>query len=143
MNHLPIFAAVERDIERGWDAFTSHMPHAHYHDPQNAATTPEAPMSLLDSVEADFEDVRAKVEEFATSKLPAALEDAKKLAGNPVVVSLLSAVHVPTEALSMVVGVIEKLEELYKPETDSPAPVVTADPAMGGTQPEPVSAPAS
>lgn len=138
----PIFAAVEHDLERGWDAFRHHLHHGHYHDPEAAATpATEAPqMSLVSTLETDFEDVRAKVEEFAKDKLPAGLADAKKLAGNPVVDALLAAVHVPAEALSMVVGVIGKLEELYAPENDSQAPAAPSDPAMG-SQPEP--APAS
>lgn len=102
-------------------------------------------MSILTTLETDFEDVRAKVETFAKDKLPAALADAKKLeglAGNPVVDALLGAVHVPAEALSMAVSIINGLEELYKPETAVAAPAdvqAAADPAMG-SQPEPAPA---
>lgn len=88
-------------------------------------------MSVSATIKADYEDVLAKLKEFGETKIPAALGDVQKLEGNPVVDALLSAVHVPAEALSMAVTVINQLEELYKPETDSPAPVVASDPAMG------------
>jgi hypothetical protein len=125
----PIFAAVEHDLQRGWDAFRDHLPHRHYHDPGTAATpATEAPMSVISTFEADAEEALAKVQELVREKLPTALADTKKLAGNPVVDALLSAVHVPAEALSMAVTVINQLEELYKPETAAQSP---ADPAMG------------
>ena len=131
--------------ERVWDAFTEHLHHAHYHDPDASATpATEDQMSLESTIEADFAEVAAKVREFGETKLPAALADTKKLAGNPVVDALLSAVHMPAEALTMAVTVINQLEELYKPESVSQAPV-QADPAMGtppavAADPQPVTA---
>jgi hypothetical protein len=131
----PIFERVlhdighaEHDLQRGWDAFTSHLHHPRYHQPTATATpATEAPMSLVTTLEADFADVRAKVEEFATSKLPAAIEDAKKLEGNPVVDALLAAAHVPVNALSIVVDVLNGLAAIYP----RPADAAPADPAMG------------
>lgn len=136
--------------ERVWDAFTEHLHQRHYdHSSDPAAPTPEAhSMSIIDTIEADYEEVRAtletartKAEAFATDKLTPVLEDAKKLASNPVAAALLRAVHVPPEALTMAVSVIDGLEELYKPETASQAPAevaAPADPVMG----QPVAVPA-
>lgn len=135
----PIFEAVEHDIRHGWDAFTEHIHHAHYHDPQSPAPpATEAPMSIISSFEADAEQALATVQNLVREKLPIALADTKKLAGNPVVDALLAAVHVPAEALSMAVSVINQLEELYKPETGSQSPA-DPDPAMG-SQPAPAHA---
>ena len=102
-------------------------------------------MSITDTLEADFADVRAgvadisaKVEEFAVSKLPAATADLKKLealAGTPVGESLLAALHVPADAITeAVVPLINWLAKAY-PKTDAAAEpadqAAPADPAMG------------
>ena len=96
----------------------------------SAITTPERHhMALIATLETDAEELRAQVEEFVKSKLPAATADLKKLEGlasNPVVLSLLNAVHVPSEALTMAVKVIDGLEDLYKPETPVAAPAAPA-----------------
>ena len=100
-------------------------------------------MSLISTLEEDFAEVRDKVEEFAASKLPAALGDVKKLEGNPVVDALLSATHVPASALNGVVSVIQALADAFpkdggsdSPTSTSEAPSVpqpaTAGPVVGG-----------
>ena len=88
----------------------------------NIAGTLEAD---FEKVKTKFDEAKAEVEGFAATKLPAVLDTAKKLDGNPVVDALLAAVHVPAEALDMAVKVINGLEELYKPETGAAAPTET------------------
>ena len=151
MSDLPIYRQaldaidhIENDAERRWDAFTSHLPRHRYHDPDAPATpATEAPdMSLITALETDYQDVLAKVEEFAKDKLPAAIADAKKLEGSPVVAALLTAVDgsVPMELLhSMVLPVIDGLVNAYSADTATTAPTAPADPAMG-VPPEPVPA---
>ena len=144
----PIFAAVEHDLERGWDAFRSHLHHGHYHDPEAAATpATEAPMSLVSTLEADYAEVVAKVRAFATDKLPAVVADAKKLEGSPVVAALLKAIDgsVPLELLhSMVLPIIDGLVDAYAPESGSQTPAAPADPAVPvQAEPQPEPAPAT
>lgn len=127
---------LEHDIERGWGKITGHIHHAR---PENTPTTKGTTMAdtLETTIEADFEKVKTKlaegvqmVEDFASSKLPAATATINKLAGNPVVDALLSAVHVPVGALTAAVHVIEDLEELYKPDTDTQTPAEPAAAAV-------------
>ena len=87
-------------------------------------------MSFAD-IENEIKTLADHAKRIEQEVLPAAATDLKKLeglAGNPVVLSLLSAVHVPTEALTMAVKVIDGLEELYKPETAVAAPAAPAEP---------------
>lgn len=122
MTHEPIAERLEHD----WDAFRSHL---HHHgvtmQPAIARTPPEAAMSLISTLETDFEDVRAKVVEFAETKLPAATADLKKLEtllGNPAVDALFAAAHVPIEAIAgLVVPVIDGLAALYQKPAAAPA----------------------
>lgn len=103
-------------------------------------------MSLVSTLEADYDEVVAKVKAFATDKLPAAVADAKKLEGSPVVALLLKAVDgsVPMQLLhSMVLPIIQGLVDAYEPESGSPAPAAPSDPAMGSApeaapEPQPV-----
>lgn len=101
-------------------------------------------MSLVSTLEADYDEVVAKVKEFATDKLPAAVADAKKLEGSPVVAALIKAIggSVPMELLhSMVLPIIDGLVDAYATESDTQAPAAPGDPAVpvqGETQPEPV-----
>lgn len=99
-------------------------------------------MSLTDTLKADAEEVRAKaeeaaakVEEFLSSKLPDALTDVEKLEGNPVAEALLSALHVPSDALQGVVEVINTLAKAFPKtgdsETASEAPSVPEPIAAG------------
>ena len=100
-------------------------------------------MGLIAELEADAAELRAKVGEFVQTKLPAATEDLKKLEGvaeNPVVLSLLAAMHVPAEALPMVVKVIDELEKLYAPETAVAAPPEPAVPEVPAAPAEPAPA---
>ena len=100
--------------------------------PAITPTPQEHHMALIATLETDAEELRAQVEEFVKAKLPAATADLKKLEGligNPVVLSLLNAVHVPSEALAMAVKVIDGLEDLYRPETAVAAPAAPAEPA--------------
>ena len=101
-------------------------------------------MSLVSTLEDDYREVVAKVTVFATYKLPAAVADAKKLEGSPVVAALLKAVDgsVPLQLLhSMVLPIIDGLVDAYAPEGDSPAPApadpAPVDPAMGVAAPAP------
>lgn len=111
--------------------------HSRYHQQQATANAvPEAPpMSLISTLEADFEEVRAKVEEFAASKLPTALDDVKKLEGNPIIPVLLEAAHVPASALQWVVEGIQAISKAFpKPgeaEAVSDAPSAPQVPAAG------------
>jgi hypothetical protein len=151
MSEPKIFAEVLDDLrhardtaEQHWDAFTSHTVHRRYHDHSSTATTPEGhPMSLITTLENDAADLRAHVEEFITSKLPAATADLKKLEGNPVVDALLNAVHVPAPALDVVVGMINSLAGLF-PKPVEAAPVDVAQPVEAApadmAMPEPVPA---
>lgn len=92
-------------------------------------------MSLISTLESDFEEVRAKVEEFAASKLPSALDDVKKLEGNPIIPVLLEAAHVPASALQWVVEGIQALSKAFpkdgEAETASEAPSVPEPVAAG------------
>jgi hypothetical protein len=116
-------------FERVRDAFTEHLHHAHYHDPGVAATpVVEAPVSLITEVKTELKSLAAKAEgidEAAAGKVEA-------LEGNPVVDALLAAAHVPVNALSIAVDVLNGLAAIY-PKPDAPA-----DPAAG--QPEPAAA---
>jgi hypothetical protein len=76
----PIFAAVEHDIERGWDAFREHLPRHRYHDPDAtpapatpAPATEDPAMSLATIVQAAEKDAQALdglVQGFLTQHLP-------------------------------------------------------------------------
>lgn len=86
---------------------------------------------------ADIENEIHKLVEHAkqieTEVLPATFDGLKQfegLAGNPVVVSVLKAEHVPTEALDVAVKVIDGLEELYKPETAVAPPAAPVAPEV-------------
>lgn len=120
---------TEPIFERVWDAFTERVHPAHYHDPGVAATpATEAPMSWITeakTVAHDLVDKLEGVDETAVGKVEA-------LEGNPVVDALLAAAHVPANALTIVVDVLNGLASIY-PKPDAPA-----DPAMG--QPEPAAA---
>lgn len=115
--------ANEPIFERVWDAFSEHLPHAPYHHPDVSATPAvEASVSLIATVKQDIKELAAKAEgldEAAAAKV-------EQLEGNPVVDSLLAAAHVPSNALSIVVDVLNGLAAIY-PKPDA-AP---ADPAMG------------
>lgn len=122
---------IFEELERGWDAFTSHLPHSHYHDPSAPAIPPaEALMNLIADLKQDAKNLAAKfegIDEAAASKVEA-------LEGNPVVDALLAAAHVPVNALQMAVDLLNGLAAIY-PKPDAAAP---ADAAMG--QPEPAAA---
>lgn len=85
-------------------------------------------MSLITEVKAELKSLAAKAEgidEAAVGKVEA-------LEGNPVVDALLAAVHVPVNALSIVVDVLNGLAAIYPKPADAPA-----DPAMGQPEPAP------
>ena len=78
-------------------------------------------MISVAEVKQDIKNLAAKAEgldEAAAAKV-------EQLEGNPVVDSLLAAAHVPSNALSIVVDVLNGLASIY-PKPDAPA-----DPAMG------------
>ena len=80
-------------------------------------------MSLIAEVKAELKDLAAKAEgidEAAAAKV-------EQLEGNPVVDSLLAAAHVPANALSIVVDVLNGLASIY-PKPDA-APGLRADAA--------------
>jgi hypothetical protein len=146
----PIFAALEQKLEHGWDAFTSHLHPAHYHQPVTTATpATEAPMSMIQTVEHEGEAVLAHVEDFMRRTLPTAVADAKKIEpvlSSPLVDALLRVAHVPVGAIErLLIPSIDFLAEAF-PKADVaqpvPADVTTghADVAMG-QQPEPAPAP--
>jgi len=144
----PIFEAMERDLPRYHDLIarlpaardtaitTAPDPGPGQHRPSGAGEdrNTEVPVSLISTLETDFADVRTRVEEFATSKLPAAVADAKALEGNPVVDALLAAAHVPVHALQMVVDLLNGLAAIYPRPADAQA---AADPAAGQPEPAP------
>jgi hypothetical protein len=148
---LPIHDAARRaiehaghvlaaDIEHAEDNLAKLTHHARYHQHQTTAT-PEAPVSLSQTLKNDAEEVRAKAAEFAekaeeffSSKLPDALTDVEKLEGNPVAEALLSALHVPSSALQWVVEGINTLAKAF-PKGDE-AEAVSEAPSV----PEPVAA---
>ena len=139
----PIFAAVEEDLKRGWDAFTGHLHPGHYHQldtPAMPAT--EAPiMSLIQTIESDGERALAVVEELVRTKLPAAVADAKKIEpvlSNNLVDAFLQAAHVPVGAIeALLIPSINFLANAF-PASDAPP---AGDLPMG-QQPEPAPAPA-
>ena len=154
----PILEGILNDVRGDLSRLVHHR---RYHEPQDPASTyispfpavtvppvtqattpaPEAAvMALIATLENDAAELRAKVEEFVTSKLPAVTDDLKKLEGlkdNPVVLALLNAVHVPVEALGGPVAVLNELEKLYKPDTAIAAP---SEPAAPAAPAEPVPA---
>lgn len=89
-------------------------------------------MSFITDVNNDLKtaahDLAAKAADFETNILPAAASKLSALEGNPVVDSLLAAVHVPPEALTPVVHLIDDLEGLYNPD-DTTTPAAPAQPA--------------
>lgn len=149
---LPIHDAARRAIEHAGHVLADDIEHAEgdlaklihhgrYHQHQTPAT-PEAPVSLTETLKNDAEaarnDLKAaaeRAEEFFASKLPDALGDVEKLEGNPVAEALLSALHVPASALQGVVEVINTLSKAFpKPgeaETASDAPSVPEPVAAG------------
>lgn len=125
-------------------AVFGHRHHAADAAPQTPATMPAtmaaapAPavtrrrtMSLIADVENGYAAVKAEVAKLEQN-LPAALEVAKKLEGNPLVsVALKAAEHVaggllPPEALAYLAGqfapALEGLLALYNPQQGTPAP---------------------
>lgn len=129
--------ALERDVE---DLFHPRR----YHQTSTPATpaTEATHMSLIATLENDAADLRAHVEEFITSKLPAATADLKKLEGNPVIDALLAAVHVPAPALDVVVGMINSLAGLFPKPVETAAPVEMGQPAEAAHMPQPEPVPA-
>jgi uncharacterized protein HemX len=152
-----IFEAVEHDMRHGWDHLTSHHSHEAVTMQPASAATPEATVSIVNTLEADGEEVLAHVTDYFRNKVPAATADLKEveaLAGTAVAQALprlaqalAGIAHVPAGAVTSLlvpafealVPVIEGLGRLYpKPEAAAPAAVdAQADPAMGDTQPEP------
>jgi hypothetical protein len=131
---------TEPIYERVWDAFTQHLHHAHYHDPQTAATpATEAPMSLLSTVEAEIHALADHARHIEQEVLPAAVtgaQDVEKLAASPVGQALLSIAHVPAGAIErLLIPAISFLSEAFP----APGAAAVADPAMG-QQPEPAPA---
>ena len=105
--------------------------------PTPAAT--ETDMALAD-IENEIRTLAEHAKRIEAEVLPATFGGLKKLEGladNPVVASLLAAVHVPSEALGMAVKVIDGLEELYKPETAVAAPAAPAVPEVPEAPAEP------
>lgn len=101
-------------------------------------------MSLVSTLEADYEKVKAEVEAFGKDKLGPAAEEAKKIEpilSNKLVDAFLTAAHVPVSAIEgLLIPAINWLSDAYAPETAAPTP---ADPAMGDqpAAPEPQPAP--
>lgn len=90
--------------------------------PVNLGTTlQEEPVSVVTDLQNFAHELAAKAAELEQTVLPAAAGHLAALEGNPVVDSLLNAVHVPPEALAIVVATIQGLEELYKPTDAVPA----------------------
>lgn len=83
-------------------------------------------MSLVtevhDALLAAAHDITSKAVDFEQTVLPAAASKLTALEGNPVIDSLLNAVHVPPEALGIVVKTIDGLEALYNVPDDTTAP---------------------
>jgi hypothetical protein len=134
MTNEPIFAAVEHDLERGWDAFTDHLHRGHYHDLQPAATTTEDPaMSLATIVaaaEADAKKIDDSAHNFIDTHLPALRELAQSVEGSElfqVALSMVGKLDPAAEAMAVTV-----LKAIAGPAEPAPVADVTADP-----QPEP------
>lgn len=86
-------------------------------------------MSLITEIKTELHDLAVKAEgidEAVAGKVEA-------LQGNPVVDALLAAAHVPVNALSIVVDVLNGLAAIYP----KPDPAAAADPAMGQPEPAP------
>ena len=140
MTNDPIFAAVERDVERGWDAFTDHLPHRHYHDPQTTATpaTEATAMSLATIVaaaEADAKKIDDSAHNFIDTHLPALRELAQSVEGSELFQVALSLVGKLDPAAESAVVVV--LKAIAGKPADVPVPVA-AEPA--DPQPEPAPA---
>jgi hypothetical protein len=138
--HLPIFDSVEHAAlaaAREWNTVEEHVADVlrRHQTPATQPATMEAapaaapqqeePMSLITDVEEGYAAVKAEVAKLE-GNLPAALEVAKKLEGNPLVaVALKAAEHaaaglIPPEALAYLAGqfgpALEGLLGLYNPQ---------------------------
>lgn len=138
MTRMPDIEA-EAAAAVGW--FEQHLPHRHAApqtpapQPANPAPAPadatapqeENPMGFVTDIRNDLataaHDVAAKAADFEQNVLPAVAEKLTALENNPVIDSLLNAVHVPPEALAIVVKTIEGLESLYAPAQPAQQPV--------------------
>jgi flagellar hook-basal body complex protein FliE len=145
MNREPIEREAWDAIRRGAHALEDDLSkltgHGRYHQQQAPASpaATEAPVSLTQTLKNDAEEVRAdakaaadKVEAFLSSKLPDALGDVEKLEGNPVAEALLSALHVPADALQ---GVVEVINTLAKAFPKTAADTATSEPTADVPQP--------
>lgn len=142
---LPVFDAVEHAAlaaAREWNSVEEHVADVlHHHKtpattpvnlaPERAATQGDT-MSLITDVEEGYAAVKNEVAKLE-GNLPAALEVAKKLEGNPLVaVALKAAEHaaaglIPPEALAYLAGqfgpALEGLLGLYNPQGAAAPPV--------------------
>lgn len=95
------------------------------------ATAPEGePVSAVADLQNFAHELAAKAAELEQTVLPAAAGTLSALEGNPVVNSLLNAVHVPPEDFDIVVAMIDKLETIWRPADTAAAEPVAAVPAQ-------------
>jgi hypothetical protein len=143
MTEPKIFAEVAADLEHGWDAFTAHLHHRHYHQDQSPATpATEAPMtSFVTEIEGKIHEFAASARQLEEELLPGALATARQLesvAGNPVVTRLASAIGlgVPMEWLhGMLLPIIDAAVQAYGPDTTTATPAAPAAPATPAAAP--------
>lgn len=81
---------------------------------------------VLDDLKAHFESAEADARKFAEEYLPGLADLAGKAAANPVVVSVLNAVHLSPEFLSALAAVIDKTEADLAAAAAAPGPAPAA-----------------
>lgn len=123
---------TEPIYERVWDAFTDHLHHAHYHDPDTTATpAPEAPMSLTSIVlaaKADAETIDASVHNFLNDHLPALGELASQVENSTLLQTVLGLVGTIDPAAERVAVTMLKALAADAPAAVAPAPQPEAAP---------------
>ena len=135
---------IVQAAERAEHDITSHLPHPGYHAPESAlrsASTGGTPMSVITDVRNDLEAFGAKAEAYANdaadwaqNKLPAASAWLDKAAANPAVDAVLNAVHLSPDALSVIAGLVTKMdaEIAQLQEAAASAQAAVAEPVADG-----------
>lgn len=97
-------------------------------------------MSVMSEVENELKALRERAQALE-AKIAPEVPKLVSLEGNPVVDSLLAAVHVPPSGLALVIGLIEGLEHIYGPEEPASTPPAEAPVPVGPATVNPPAAP--
>lgn len=110
---------IVQAAEHAEHVIASHLPHHGYHeaDEPAQAAPQEDPMSVITDVKNDIEEFGAKAKayaedaaDWAENKLPAASDWLDKAAANPAVDAVLNAVHLSPDALTVIAGLVTKMD---------------------------------